>query len=358
MSILPKVVVVGGTGAQGVPAVKALSETGKYEVVVLTPLSETGKYEVVVLTRKASSEQAQALAALPRVTLLEGTYTNEADVWALFKGAYGAFVNTDGFVIGEKAEVFWGMRMFEIAVAQGVKHYVWGGVYYATKLGGFDPKYRCGHMDSKGRVTEWLLAQKLKNVTVSVFTTFAYADMLWDGQFSPVKSEDGSFTFFSSIGDGVLPVIALDDIGTYVSWMFANKERASNLDLIVVTDILPYPDIVSAFEKVTGKKAVWKDLSYDEFAKIRGMTDDRPAAWAHVPGEYHDPSGMTIKANFHGWWNVLRDSLMTWEKIDVKLLDEINPGRIRSLEEWMRRVGYNGERKVILKDMADVIARR
>ncbi|KZP00641.1 NAD(P)-binding protein [Calocera viscosa TUFC12733] len=343
MSTLPKIVVIGGTGAQGVPVVKALSETGKYEVVVLT--------------RKASSEQAQALAALPRVSLFEGTYTNEANIWGLFKGAYGAFVNTDGFVIGEKAEVFWGMRIFEIAVAQGVKHYVWAGVYYLTKLGGFDPKYRSGHMDGKGRVTEWLLAQKLKDVTVTVFTTCAYADMLWNGQFSPMKSEDGSFTFFSSIGNGVLPVIALDDIGTYVRWIFANKERASNLDLSVVTDILPYRDIVTAFVKVTGKKAVWKDLPYDEFAKIRGMTEDRSAAWAHVPGEYHDPSGMSLKANFHAWWNAWRDSLMTWDKIDVKLLDEINPGRIRSLEEWMRRVGYNGEQKIILKDEADVIAR-
>ncbi|KZP00640.1 NAD(P)-binding protein [Calocera viscosa TUFC12733] len=344
MSTLPKIVVVGGTGAQGVPGVKALSETGKYEVVVLT--------------RKASSEQAQALAALPRVTLFEGTYTNEADNWALFKGAYGAFVNTDGFVIGEKAEVFWGMRMFEIAVAQGVKHYVWAGVYYLTKLGGFDPKYRSGHMDGKGRVTEWLLAQKLKDVTVTVFTTCGYAEMLWDGQFAPVKNDDGSYTFYSSINDGVLPVIALDDIGTYVHWIFANRERASNLDLIVVTDILPYPAIVSAFEKVAGKKGIWKDLPYDEFAITQSMTDDVPAAFAHVPGEYHDTGGMSLKANFEGWWNAWRDSLMTWDKIDVKLLDEINPGRIRSLEEWMRRVGYNGERKVILKDVAGLIARR
>ncbi|KZP00638.1 NAD(P)-binding protein [Calocera viscosa TUFC12733] len=344
MSTLPKIVVIGGTGAQGVPAVKALSETGKYEVVVLT--------------RKASSEQAKALAALPRVSLFEGTYINEADVWALFKGAYGAFVNTDGFVIGEKAEIFWGMRIFEIAVAQGVKHYVWGNLYYLTKLGGYDPKYRSGHMDAKNRVAEWLLAQKLKDVTVSVFTTCAYADMLWDGQFSPVQIEDGSFIFFSSIGDGVLPVIALEDIGTYVRWFFANKERASNLDLVAVTDILPYPDIVSAFEKVTGKKGIWKDLPFDEFAKIRGMTDEIPAAFAHVSGEYHDPGGMSMKANFEGWWNAWRDSLVTWEKIDVKLLDEINPGRIRSLEEWMRRVGFNGEKKSILKDVADLMSRR
>ncbi|KZP00637.1 NAD(P)-binding protein [Calocera viscosa TUFC12733] len=340
MSTLPKIVVIGGTGAQGVPAVKVESTRSS------------------VLTRKTSSEQAQELASLPRVSLFEGTYVKEADIWALFKGAYGALVNTDGHVVGEKAEVFWGMRIFEIAVAQGVKHYIWASIPYLTKLGGYDPKYRSGHMDGKGRVAEWLLAQKLKDVTVTVFRTCGYADMLWGGQFAPVRNEDGSFTFYSSIGDGVLPVIAIHDIGPYVSWIFANKERANNLNLKAVTDILPYPAIVSAFENVTGKKGVWKDLPYDEFAITQNMTDDMPAAFAHSTGEYHDPSGMSMKANFHGWWNAWHDSLVTWDDIDVKLLDEINPGRSKSLEEWMRRVGYNGDSKVNLKDVAGLIARQ
>ncbi|KZT56957.1 NAD(P)-binding protein [Calocera cornea HHB12733] len=338
MSTLPKIVIIGGTGAQGAPVVQ-------------------GKYDVVVLTRSKSTEHAQELASLPNVSLFEGTYTNEPDIWALFEGAYGAFVNTDGFVIGEKAETFWGMRIFEIAVAQGVKHYVWASIHYFTKLGGYDPKYRSGHMDGKGRVAEWLLAQKLKDVTVTVFTTCGYANMFWDGQFAPFKNDDGSFTFYSSIGDGLLPVIGLEDVGPYISWIFGHKERADNLNLITVTDILTYPAIVSTFEKVAGEKAIWKDLPYDDFAVLHGMTDDIPAAFAAGPGEYHDPTGMSMKANFRGWWQGWRDSLATWDMVDVKLLDEIHPERMRSLEEWMRKVGFNGERKPVLKDYAAVAGR-
>ncbi|KZT56959.1 NAD(P)-binding protein [Calocera cornea HHB12733] len=334
MSILPKIIIIGGTA-----------------------LSETGKYHVVVLTRNKSSDQAQTLAALPRVSLFEGTYTNEPDIWALFHGAYGAFVNTDGFVIGEKAELFWGMRIFEIAVAQGITHYVWGGVYYLTKLGGYDLKYRSGHMDGKGRVSEWLLAQKLKEVTVTVFTTCGYANMFWDGQRAPVKNDDGSFTFYSSIGDGVLPVIALEDIGPYITWIFDHRERADNMDLIAVTDILTYPAVVSAFERVTGTKATWKDLPYEEFATLTRMTDNIPAAFAAGPGEYHDPTGLSLKENFRGWWQGWRDSLATWDMVDVKLLDEIHPERMRSLEEWMHKVGFNGERKPFLKDYAVMASR-
>ncbi|EJU04873.1 NADP-binding protein [Dacryopinax primogenitus] len=339
MSTLPKIVVIGGTGAQGVPAVQALSESGRFEVVVLT--------------RNKSSESAQSLASLPHVSLFEGTYLKESDVWALFKDAYGAFVNTDGFVIGEKAEIFWGMRIFEIAVAQGVKHYVWGNLYYLTKLGHYYPKYRSGHMDAKARVAEWLLAQKLPNITVTLFTTCPYANMFWDGMFHPIKMEDGSFVFHSSIGNGHLPLIALEDVGTYVQWIFDNKSRADNLDLVAVTDIPDYPTIISAFEKVTGKKAHWVDLPYDEYAAIRQLKDDVPAAWAHGSGEYNDPAGMSLKANFSGWWQSFRDDTFGWDKVDTKLLDEINPGRIRSFEEWCRKVGYNGENRIVLKDRKD-----
>ncbi|EJU04872.1 hypothetical protein DACRYDRAFT_98644 [Dacryopinax primogenitus] len=245
------------------------------------------------------------------------------------------------------------MRIFEVAVAQGVKHYVWGNIIYHTKLGGYNPKYRTGHTDGKARIGEWFLAQKLEDVTITLFTTCPYANMLWDGQFNPTKNEDGSFTFYSSIGDGMVPLIALEDIGPYIDWIFTHRERASNLDLDVVTDIVQYPAIISSFEKVTGKKTHWNDLPYEEFAKIRGMTDDIPAAWAHTTGEYNDPSGMSVKDNCKGWWNVWRDGLFTWDKVDVDLLDEIHPGRIRGLEEWMSKVGYDGERKPFLKDRID-----
>ena len=43
-------------------------------------------------------------------------------VQKLFEGVYGAYVNLDGFAIGEKREVYWGMRIFELAMATGVKH--------------------------------------------------------------------------------------------------------------------------------------------------------------------------------------------------------------------------------------------
>ena len=45
------------------------------------------------------------------------------------------------------------MRIYEIAVQSGIEHYVWGALDYATKKGGFNEKFRCGHFDGKGKVT-------------------------------------------------------------------------------------------------------------------------------------------------------------------------------------------------------------
>ena len=54
---------------------------------------------------------------------------------AALEGAYGAFVNTDSFTIGEAKEIYTGMRIFELAKQIGtLKHYVWSGLDYSFKV--------------------------------------------------------------------------------------------------------------------------------------------------------------------------------------------------------------------------------
>ncbi|KAJ5910831.1 uncharacterized protein N7473_000134 [Penicillium subrubescens] len=95
MSDLKSILVIGGTSAQGSSVVKALSESGSYSVRVLT--------------RNSASDQAPKLAARPNVTLLQGSQDNQKDLHSAFSGIYGAWVNLDGFTIGEKSELFYGV---------------------------------------------------------------------------------------------------------------------------------------------------------------------------------------------------------------------------------------------------------
>ncbi len=52
---------------------------------------------------------------------------------------------------------------------------------------------------------------------------------------------------------------------TYVKWLFDNPERANGMDLEVAIDHLTYHDIAAAFEKVTGHKAQFINISLDEY---------------------------------------------------------------------------------------------
>jgi hypothetical protein len=55
-------------------------------------------------------------------------------IHSALEGVYGTFVNTDGFTIGEKEELFAGFRIYELAKERGVKHYVWSSLDYMSKV--------------------------------------------------------------------------------------------------------------------------------------------------------------------------------------------------------------------------------
>ena len=109
----------------------------------------------MVMTRDPSSEHSQELARLSNVTLfpVETDTFSEEELNRAFSMVDLVFVNTNGFGIGEKEEVYWGTRMYGIARTHGVKHFVWAAVPHASKLGNYAPKYRSGFMDAKGKVT-------------------------------------------------------------------------------------------------------------------------------------------------------------------------------------------------------------
>ena len=112
------------------------------------------------------------------MTIVEGDSYFESDLVRALAGATHVFANTNGFAIGEKAEIYWGTRLYELARGAGVKHFVYAGLEYASKLGNFDPKYRCGHLDGKGKVVDYISAQDTKKMPWSVLTSCLYMEGL------------------------------------------------------------------------------------------------------------------------------------------------------------------------------------
>jgi hypothetical protein len=328
-----KILVIGGTGAQGLAVVRGLVEDGRYSCRILT--------------RDATSARAKSLEALGNVELFEGTFANQQDLHNAFKDCDGAFVNIDGFNTGEKTEIFWGIRSFEIAVEEGIKFFVYGNLDYGYKKSGYDPKFRCGHYDGKGRVGEWILAQTKDlngRIGSALFTTGPYIEMTI-GHSTPMMPsvEDGVVTWRVPLGQGAVPHVSLQDCGYYVRWLFDHPERANGLDLEVAVDHIHYADLAEAFSKVTGHPAQYVDVGLEEYWTSGPLS----RGGQHAAGYNADPNDkatMSVQDNFTGFWNLWKHSGKNEGVIqrDYKLLDEIHPNRIKTAEEWFRRENEAG----------------
>ena len=320
----------------------------------LPALVEDSKYNVNVLTRSAASISAIELAALPGVTIIEGNPYDEATLQRVFKGIDYAWVNTNGFAIGEKNEIYWGIRMFEIARGCNLSHFQWASLAYVSKLGDFDPKYRTGHMDGKGKVAEFMSAQPTNPMKWSVLTSCMYMDTLTE-LLAPNPSPDNPdlMVFSAPLGKGQPPLIHLEDLGRYARWLFDKPERSNGMNLMVATENVGWEYLAKTFTEVTGKKAVYKDITLDELFASNVFPFPDAKVGHGVLSE--DLTLQTYRQNFSGFWNSWKADLV---KVDYDLLDEILPTRVKTVAEWMKLTGYTGQRSSVLKDYRDHAKKR
>jgi uncharacterized protein YbjT (DUF2867 family) len=319
----PRIFVIGATGAQGLPVCRGLTKDGAYSLRVLT--------------RDATSPRAKELARLGDVEFIEGTFASEEDLRKGFSGCFGAFVNIDGFNCGEKTETYWTIRAYELAIEAGVKHFVFGNLDYVYKKSGYDPKFRTGHYDGKGRMAEWILQQRKSNkMAATIFTTGPYIEMTVATVTPMTPSvQGGVVTWMVPLGDGAVVHVSLDDCEYYVRWIFDHPERSDGMDLEVAVDHIHYADLAAAFQKVTGKPAQYINIPMSTYFDHIPIADE-PAGYNASPG---DPATMSFRQNFTGFWTMWANSGGNKGVIkrDYKLLDEIHPNRIKTAEEFFRR---------------------
>ena len=317
-----RIFVIGATGAQGLPVVRGLVSDGRYSVLALS--------------RDPSSTRAKSLVEMGDVEILEGTFADEAILREGMRACDGAFINIDGFNAGEKTEMYWAIRAYEIALEEGLKFFVYGNLDYTLKKAGYDSRFRTGHYDGKGRIAEWILLQNQDNrdrMAAAIFTTGPYIEMAFSGRSVMTPTvEDGVVTWRVPLGDGAVVHVALEDCAYYVRWLFDHPERANGMDLQVAVEHVRYAELAAAFERVTGRPAQYIDTSLDDYFNggLKAVAD-KPAGYNADPS---DKSTMSFRDNFTGFWNMWKHNII---ERDYALLDEIHPNRIRSVEQWLRR---------------------
>jgi hypothetical protein len=301
------------------------------------------------MSRNAASAESKQLASLSGVTIFEGDAYHEKSLRNAFEEVDYVFANTNGFAIGEKNEIYWGIRLYELAREFGVEHFLYAGLEYASKLGNFNPKYRTGHLDGKGKVVDFISAQPTTPMAWSVLTSCLYIEGLSEVlRPFPHPNEAETMVFAAPVGEGNVPLIYLEDYGRYARWIFDTPSRSTGRELHVATEDIAWKDLAAVFTEVTGKKAIYHDVTLDEYFNL-GIF---PAPEEKIGGSLSpgDATLFTYRENFSGFWNTWKDNLT---KRDYPLLDDILPTRVKSVKEWMQKVGYTGEPISVLKDYRD-----
>ncbi|KAF2674235.1 NAD(P)-binding protein [Microthyrium microscopicum] len=331
----PSILIIGGTGGQGMPIVKELAEHG---------------FDVRVLTRNLESDNSKKLATMQNVTLYTGATDDEEALRKAFNGVDYAFVNLNSWALGIKNEIFWGIRIFELAVQSGVKHYIWSSLDNYFLETRYDDSLRTGHYYGKGHVEQWMSALPQSPMRWSILTTSPYIEQLLNLQ-APKKQENGEYEFRLPLGDGAIPYTPLDDIPYYVRWIVENPKESSGLNIKLSVEHVTLPQLASTFTEVTGKPAKATNITIDEWFTELGLTPGGESA-THLIGSSsaapNDQSLLTVYQNFSNWWHLYQRSggNVGVLKRDYKLLDKIHPQRTRSLKQWMERVGYDGDKMV------------
>jgi hypothetical protein len=309
---------------------------------------------VKVLTRSPTSPSVLALSALPNITIIPGDGYNEATLHSAFQNIDIAFVNLNGFAIGEKAELYWGIRIFEIAREKGVKHFIWASLDSSYKISGYQPRFRTGHFDGKAKVADWISAQgKEGPMKWSILTSCMYLETFSEMLAPSHEIIDGEeiMVFKAPVGSGTPPMIYLNDLGKYARWLVENSERSNGLNLRVATANVGWEEVARSFTEVTGNKAVFRDISLEEYF-ASGVFGNADRKVGHSVG-HEDDTLQTYRENFSGFWNTWKEDVLKKSEKDYQLLDEILPERVRSVGEWMKLTGYTGQRSNVLKDYAD-----
>jgi NmrA-like family len=158
-----------------------------------------------------------------------------------------------------------------------------------------------------------------------------------------IDPKDGTRTFALPLDQGHLPFLTLQDMGIYALKVFEDRERWSGKTFNIVSHFTTGPELAKTLSKVAGVKAVYKNVSIEEWT--------RTLSFADAPVASTDPKGITVGQNFAMWWPGFQDSILLQTR-DMKLLRKVNPN-IETLEGWMRRVGYDGTGKGVLKGWID-----
>jgi uncharacterized protein YbjT (DUF2867 family) len=224
---------------------------------------------------------------------------------------HGVYSVQDYFAVGPTREVQEGKNMADAAMDAGVEHFVFSSV------GGAERKSGIQHFETKWEIESHIRKLGLPATMIRPvgFMENYYIPQV-EGQI--VKGR----LFFPVRGDKPLQTIASEDIGKFISLAFAQPDRFIGLELEIASSELTSTETAEAFSRVMG----------------------RPVRVHHLP------LPLIRLSMGKEWYQMFRWLNRSGFQADIPSLRREYPDvELMSLDDWLRREGWEGKREIKVK---------
>lgn len=254
MSEKKVIAVLGATGAQGGGLARAILNDADSE------------FAVRALTRDASSEKAQALAAMG-AEVVEVDADDKDSLSRAFAGAYGAFCVTFYWEhFSPETELAQARAMAEAARENDLQHVIWSTLEDTRQWVPLDDdrmptlmeKYKVPHFDAKGE-SDAVFAE-LDVPTTCLRTCFYWDNFIHFGM-GPKPGPDGVLAITIPMGDKKLPGISADDIGKCAYGIFKQGSEFVGKTVGIAGDHLTGAQMASALTEALGQEVRYNAVS-------------------------------------------------------------------------------------------------
>jgi uncharacterized protein YbjT (DUF2867 family) len=239
------ILVTGATGNQGGAVARELLANGR---------------KVRAMTRSPDGAAARALAA-QGAEIVEGNLDDPASLERALAGVWGVFAVQNTWEAGVEREEEQGKRIAELALRQGVQHYVYSSVGSAHRSTGIP------HFDNKWRVEE--VVRSLGFPSHVILRPVFFMENWLSPWFKP--GIDQGKLMVGLRPDTILQMIAVEDIGRYGRLAFERHQELNGQAIDIAGDELTMPQTAAALSEMTGRTITFEPVPLEQ---VRQFSED------------------------------------------------------------------------------------
>ena len=241
-----RILVVGGTGAQGGSVVRHLLSR-----------KDTA---VRVLTRDPNASNAQVVQQ-NGAELVRGDLDNLESVKMALQGCDAVFGVTN-FWEHFAREYEQGKNLIDAVAASDVRHFIYSSLpSYSERSAGTLPTPHC---DIKAQLENHARSLGLPATFVQV--AFYYENFLT--VFAPQRQDDGSYHFGFPQGTTPLAAVSVEDVGGVVATLFEQRADVIGKTIGIVGDDQPPSSYAETMSRVLGRRVVYDYVPHAVFASL------------------------------------------------------------------------------------------